>query len=160
MRSEHQRASGRHFPCCPVLPGHPASCGRPDQPALPLLHARCWWQHKSRHLLLAAQTAKSHASNCSCQNAGSVPNGKDSRLDTADLLACMGAASEVAGEAAAALAASYIALGRTNKAYLDAAETLYSWGVKTFQSYSKSGGRGSTIHNFLYPSQVGSPPTH
>lgn len=64
------------------------------------------------------------------------------------------AASEVAGEAAAALAAAYIALGRTNRGYLSAAESLYQWGVSTSQSYSDSGGRGSTIQNWLYPSTV------
>ncbi|KAK9789217.1 hypothetical protein WJX73_008956 [Symbiochloris irregularis] len=61
-------------------------------------------------------------------------------------------ASEVAGEAAAGLAAAYIALGRTDNSYLQAAESLYKWGVQTSQSYAQSGGRGSTIQEFLYPS--------
>ena len=69
-------------------------------------------------------------------------------------MTCQHAASEVAGEAAAALAAAYIALGRTDEAYLTAAESLYAWGVSTSQSYADSGGRGSTIQNWLYPSTV------
>ena len=47
------------------------------------------------------------------------------------LLECSFAASEVGGEAAAALAAAYIALGRIDEGYLTAAEALYAWGVST-----------------------------
>lgn len=71
----------------------------------------------------------------------------------------MCAASEVAGEAAAGLAAAYIALGRRDSSYLQAAESLYKWGASTSQSYAKSGGRGSTIQEWLYPSMVCAPCT-